>query len=254
MPCPEQCKTCFDEITCDLCASGYYKQLISMDEGLVDAVFSDECSLCSDNCATCFMEADRCQTCKTGFWLTSSNACIGRYEVKMIIEFATELTDFISQAKSQELLETIVAFLGLDISQADLISLTEGSSVAEVSVSTTGKSQASQIQSSASDTSAMVGSVGSVIYSSVGITYDGEDIESSEEESSSSNTGMIVGIVIGSLVLVAIIAFVAYKIISSKRGHNRVSEASSDMNLQELRVNPTQEATFEKANFTDYQH
>ena len=39
--CNEKCKTCFDADTCDLCAAGYFKEVISMEEGAADAEFSN---------------------------------------------------------------------------------------------------------------------------------------------------------------------------------------------------------------------
>lgn len=61
--CGDECKTCFDSETCDICADRYFKEIVSMDQGIEDAVFTDTCTACSNNCKTCVIEADRCQSC-----------------------------------------------------------------------------------------------------------------------------------------------------------------------------------------------
>ena len=81
IPCGGECETCFDADTCDLCAPGYSKEVISMNEGASDAVFSDKCVLCNENCKTCYLEPDRCQSCHEGYRLSTSNRCIGDFTV-----------------------------------------------------------------------------------------------------------------------------------------------------------------------------
>lgn len=61
--CSESCKTCYDGETCVICADGYFKEIVSMEQGLEDAIFAETCSACDENCKTCAIEADRCLSC-----------------------------------------------------------------------------------------------------------------------------------------------------------------------------------------------
>ena len=76
--CPAHCKTCYDNENCEKCADGYFNELVSMGDDLTEAVWSDECVACDENCATCYAESTRCQTCHPGYNLRRGNRCIGR--------------------------------------------------------------------------------------------------------------------------------------------------------------------------------
>lgn len=79
--CPSQCKTCYDSSSCQLCAPGYVKQILSMDStGVQNAVLGDSCIACSSNCRTCAVYPDLCISCPDGFRLFSSR-CAGLYTV-----------------------------------------------------------------------------------------------------------------------------------------------------------------------------
>ena len=83
LPCSSECKTCYDGDNCILCANGFFKEVISMNEGASDAVFSDDCVACDPNCKTCYLESFRCQSCHEGYRISSGNRCIGRFTVEL---------------------------------------------------------------------------------------------------------------------------------------------------------------------------
>lgn len=72
----------------------------------------------------------------------------------------------------------------------------------------------------------MVGSIGPIVSSSVGVTYDGEEVADNDEDNDEesrrrSRTGLIVGVVIGSVVLLGIIGFLIYQIIGNNKATPR---------------------------------
>lgn len=78
----------------------------------------------------------------------------------------------------------------------------------------------------------MVGSVGPILSSSVGVTYDGAAIEE-ENGKKKTNVGLIVGVVIGSVVVLGILGFLIYKFALKKNPMSRINEGASDVELQD---------------------
>lgn len=80
VPCPPPCRTCYNNDSCNLCAPGFIKQIVSMTTGVDDAVYSDKCIPCDQNCRTCIVQPDRCTSCFDGFRLFSFR-CAGLFTV-----------------------------------------------------------------------------------------------------------------------------------------------------------------------------
>ena len=108
-----------------------------MDEGASDAVFSDKCETCDENCKTCFLESYRCQSCHEGFRLSTSNRCIGDFTVNMNITFDIDYQDFQNNLMSEDLINLVANYLGLDAEEIDILKLLSGSTDASLSASAT---------------------------------------------------------------------------------------------------------------------
>ena len=147
-----------------------------MDEGIEDAIFSDDCEECDDNCKTCFLDADRCQSCYTGYRL-KGNKCVGRFSLEMLFKLDIDYEFFVENEKAQELLELIASILGIDLENVDLVSLYEGSTNAQVSSDSTTQSGAAALGDNTGAVSSAVGSnIARVISSSSAVYYDDSEI------------------------------------------------------------------------------
>ena len=126
------------------------------------------------------------------------------------IDFST----FTSSYMSEELIELIATYLGINIEDIDLISLTSGSTDAEISISATSQADATDlagvdVNSMAASSS---GSYFPVLSSSVGVYLNDETYTGEESSSSKGGMALIIGIAVGVVVLSVIVGVVVYKI------------------------------------------
>jgi hypothetical protein len=52
-----------------------------MISGINDAIFSDKCIKCENNCKSCLMESDRCESCYDNYYLMNFR-CINLFTVR----------------------------------------------------------------------------------------------------------------------------------------------------------------------------
>lgn len=98
--CPDKCRTCYNADTCEDCAPGFIKEILSMGtNGIADATFSDNCIPCAPNCRTCAVEPDRCTSCPEGSRLFSFR-CSGMFTVQYTYELNINYTTFLANSES----------------------------------------------------------------------------------------------------------------------------------------------------------
>ena len=213
-PCNSQCRTCFTADSCDECARGFVKEILSMDEtiGVSSAVYSDKCIPCDPNCLTCQVEPDRCTSCPDGNRLFSSR-CAGMFTVVYQYELNVNYSDFLQNSQSDTFVNAISAASGVNSNDTYITSVREGSTIVGGTLSSSSQSNANTIQSSLSSSL-----TGFTVLSSSATVYYGTDPYTPPADTTPGSTtitpvniGLIVGVVVGGVVFIAILVVIIYK-------------------------------------------
>ena len=131
----------------------------------------------------------------------------------------------------QTFIERVAELVGKDLVETVLTTIVSGSVVVGGEISANNETEANSLTQTLSDNSNNLGVT--VTNSNFQTTYDGNTVNdgttTSTSDSSGPSVGLIVGCTIGGVVLVAIIAFVVYKVKSGK-------SESQQIDVDETRV------------------